>query len=304
MYNEVLKLRYLYESTGRYQNIVNYMTNQFSKVESTELRLGKDLCNFHTEEITDYYRLLCTPSLDYLVAINSQFKMYTAWCQSQNLVLDNQNHYEEIDASVMSTCINYGLARQRIVTREELMSHVSNLLNPSDIFLCIALFDGICGKACEELLALYPSDFDGKVVKLCSGRVLDASPELTQYARLSSHTYDYYTYNDNGNPKDACYDVSDSRVLKRFRNATGGIAEQNNIYRKLVRIKTITGCEAMTSGLLQESGRLYTIKSTMQQYDISLEECVKTHKEIEYRYGKIHSLQTYIKKYRHELYGD
>lgn len=297
MFNEDLKLRYLDESEGRYVGIRYYMNNQFTKIEDTEERLGKDLCNFTVTDILDYYRTLCTSSLSYLIAINSQFKMYTQWCQSQNLVYDNQNHYDELDHEVLTTCVNYGLSQLQIISRDDLLSAITMLDNPSDAFLCLALFEGICGLRCEELLHLYVNDFHDGCVDLCSGRRLPVSLKLESLAIDSATTYEYFTFNDLGNPKGACYDLSDNRVIKRFRNATTCSSEHHNLYRKLVKIKNAIGSEAISAGLLQESGRIDMIKSIMKNKNQSIEECIKNNPEIAYRYGNIHSIPMYLKQY-------
>ena len=95
MFNEEIKERYIKEKKSTTIMPKTFLEDIFKNIESYEIKLNKDACNFTTFEITEYYSLLNISSLEFLKVMNNQLALYTEWCQSSNLVKDNQNHYRE-----------------------------------------------------------------------------------------------------------------------------------------------------------------------------------------------------------------
>lgn len=298
MYNSNLKQRYFDESESRNLTLSQYKV-QFERIASEEELLNKDMCEFTTKEILDYYKKMCTSSFDFLNCINSQFKLYAAWCQTQGLLSDNQNHYDEINRELLMSCINYGLSIAKIVTREQLLQIIKEFKNPSDKFICLALYEGLFGKEFTELADLYLSDFDGNMVTLSTGRVLEVSDELIKYAAEAANTYEYIPYNINGKCDFYPCSQSDGHVVKVVitRNNFSDKVQGYTFSIKLKTLKRYYGYECISGNALKESGRIEMIQKICKDENIDPKTCLIRHPEIEYRYGKLNSRVAYIDKY-------
>lgn len=299
MYNAELKEQYLTESEYRNLTLRYSMTSRFNKIEKTEERLGKDLSNFTVNEIIDYYKSLCFTSFETINMLNSQFKIYTNYCLNRHLVVDNQNHYCEINNDIILSCVNIGLINEKIVTRKDLLHIMSQLYNPSEKFLVLALFEGICGKNMCELLDLKYEDFhDGKVY-LCTGRELEVSDELVNLAKLSSETYEYVAYNNSGKEKEYSFDKSDPNILKKLYNCSSedDIRKRQRLYNKIIRMRSYLGANCISNLALNESGRIHKVIELCAQENIPFKECLMKHKELDYIYGRVYSYSTYMLKY-------
>ena len=79
------------------------------------------------------------------------------------------------------------------VDKKTLYSWVDQLLNPSDAFIMLALFEGIKGKDFCEIVKLKMSDFNENEVTLCTGRKVIVSNKLLALAEESNST-DYYIF--------------------------------------------------------------------------------------------------------------
>ena len=137
----------------------NHIINMFKKAEQYEDSIQKDLSEWSLAEITDFYKSLCTPSVDVLYNCNSVYQRYTAWCIYEKIV-SNMNHYDEITRTFLLQCVHKLIAEERIISREELLKIISKLKNPRDSFIALACFEGIAGKDMEELRRLNIADFD------------------------------------------------------------------------------------------------------------------------------------------------
>lgn len=137
MYNEELKQRYIREKRETTIIGLNFLERQFINIAGYEEELGKDLSNFTTPEIIEYYKILGSRSLESLIVINSQYSMYTQWCLQQNLVLDSQNHYLEMNNDILLQCLNQTIIDKSIVTREEFLDLIHQLPNYRDQFIFI-----------------------------------------------------------------------------------------------------------------------------------------------------------------------
>lgn len=298
MYNENFKLRYMEENEFRNASIKTNVDLLFRKIEPSEEKLNKDLYDFNVKEILDYYKSLCTPSLESLMIMNNQYKLYTAYAIREGLVKDNQNHYQEIDNVQLSNCINLGLAQAQIVTREDLLFILNSVYvtNISDRFMCLALFEGLGGKMCEELTQLLPSNIlpEGRV-KLCTGREFNVSQQFVDWGLESAEEYEYY---GEGRGKLNYYMQDDPRCVKRFANSIS--EEPLRLYKSLVRrlnkVRESTMSQAIGVSTLQESGRLEMIRNLMEKDHLTLRQAIRD-ENVEYIYGRIPSIPRYCLRY-------
>lgn len=297
MYNEEFKTNYIKETEFRNNSASTNIDLLFRRIAPYEEKIGHDLYDFSIVEIIDYYKSLCTSSLESLMIMNNQYKLYTAYALKDGLVKDNQNHYEEIDNSVLNSCVNLGLLNAKMISREKLLSYLnsSDIENVSDKFLALALFEGICGKGCCELIDLTLDDFNGNIVTLKTGRQLEVSDKLVELAKESADTFEYYDVNYARSNKK--YYEGDDRIIKRMANSTSEdpLRLQRAIGRRLDRLIDRTMCQAfepralLDSGRIEMAGKLVNDKTTWNQA-LKDPEVVK-------KYGAISSVPRFILKY-------
>ncbi len=304
MYNEEQKLRYMRENETRNVNITKTGTIVFNRIAREEKRLGKDCCNFSMYEILSFYRSTMTTSYASLQNMNSQYSLYTAWCVENHLVKDGINHYPEIGKENILDCLDSAIARNKLVTRESLIETFrTEIVNPSDQFLLLGIYEGIQGQKLCEFYGLNMSCFDGNIVHLNTGRELELSPKLVAIAEESSVTYDKTPYNHLKGKKDKImYKADDINIIKRPYNAKD-IDSIDRFRRRLEN--AIVACSELTqikftTKSLKESGRIEMIKAFMEE-DKSKDwrETYIKHKDIlDYRYGKAsHKLADYEAAY-------
>ena len=299
-FNRDFKLKYLVENETRNMALKSNVDLLFRRIQEKEEEYGKDLYDWSVEEIIGYYKWLATPSLESLMVMNNQYKLYTAYALRNGMVKDNQNHFDEIDITTLNTCVNIGLAQKKIITRAELLDILesSDVENVSDKVIALAIFEGILGKELTELTSLEPTDINPKnnMVKLVSGRKLTISDKLKFWCFESAEEYDYY--NSLQKVANKKYISSDTRVIKRLSNSTVDSIHQRHktINRRLDHLIDVTGCNAFGVGSLRESGRLEMIRELREKKNLSLDEALKD-KDMLYRYGIISSRKRYCLKF-------
>ena len=299
MYNADIKERYISDNEFRNLNLRNFARVLFANTEKMETELNKDIYDFTISEIIDFYKSLCFTSYETLLVYTGQLRIYTNYCLNKNLVKDSQNHFNELTTELIYDCVNQGLMHDKIISRNDLINTLdSECINPSDKFLCLALFEGICGKGMSDLVNLKLSDIKENKLMLSSGTELILSDKLMEYAKESSETYEYESYIVDCK-KIYSYDIHDNRILKRMYNASEE-TEKNlsqRTHNKLRRIRDYTGMNCFTVDGLSESGRIERLIEFMHNENISFEDALKRHKELDLIYGKINSYMIYLKKY-------
>lgn len=291
--NEERKQKYIEETSNKTVGLY------FVKAKEYEEKWNKDLAEFSVREITDFYKLMCSPSVSFLNNINCQFRLYTAWCQAQNMLADNQNHYNEIDYKVLMSCVNIGLLKDKIITREKLLSLLPTLENPVDQFIPLAIFEGICGDQCVDLIALRKADVENGKCTIKNGQEVIMSFELMTYGRRAADEYTYYNSASAGKRKEFALDLSDDHVIKKVITHSGQDEEvhYSTIQKKLRKMQDVLGVAGFTVKALKESGRIHLITETMKKYDCTIEEAINRNSDIENIYGEIQSYKAYAYKY-------
>lgn len=296
-YNHEQKERYFNERETSYQKIRLIMRTFFNITKEYEEKLDKDCSNFTSTEILNMYSSCSTRSWEQLLNFNSQLKIYTAWCIKENLVCDNQNHYEEIDKNDMYQCLNLGLKDKMILTRKELEKGIMQMPNVSDQFLALAIFEGLGGPGYKDFYHLELSQFKNNIVKL-DGRELEVSTMLIERAKESAE--EYQKYNMDG-PMRTGYRLDDTSVIKDSSNAFSDSLYKNTrrIQRRLVALEDTYGKAYGYVGL-RNSGRIDMIKRLMKEDNSKdIRETYERHKaEIENRYGKLQRIFRWIEEYK------
>lgn len=298
-FNEEFKKQYLNENEYRNIHIKSNVDLLFRRIANTEKLLNKDLYDFSVEEILGFYKYLSTSSLESLMVMNNQYKLYTAYALNRGLIKDNQNHYAEIDNETLKSCLHAGLAKAKMITRSELLDILDSgdVENVSDKVIALAIFEGICGKELTELTHMEPTDInqDTNIISLYGGRKLKISDKLKEWCLESANEYNYY--NSINKMSNKSYQKTDSRVIKRLSNSTidNDLQRHKTMNRRLDHLIDITGCNAFGVGSLRESGRLEMIRDLVEAGS-TLHDALRNDDMI-YRYGKITSIKRYCLKY-------
>lgn len=269
MYNSDRKQRFMAERNEEVILPKGYLERWFKKISKFEFEINKDVCDFTFYEIVNMYKTFSLNSVEVLRVLNSQLSIYSQWCINNNLVRDSQNHFVEIKKEIFEKCINILAIKNKLFTREQVLEWARELKNPSDSFLFLALFEGIRGKLNCELVNLKISDFhDGKVT-LCTGREIEVSNDLYNFALEANETTQYY-----GVSNDITYKLlPDDLIFKNYPNvkddASDAVCASKRIANKLSRNAKYLGLETMlTANILRESGKIYFIKKRCNELGI------------------------------------
>lgn len=300
MYNEKQKLEYINASKEFNVQLTKWMSNVFRDTEAMEVSLQKDVAEWTSAEIIDYFKLISVPSLRSILQRHSQLRAYARWCGEHFLLKDNQNHYDEVDADILQLCVNNVMTDESILTKGKMKELIKDLLNVRDQCLIYALFEGIMGTKLSELASLNVNQIEGNKLHLAE-RTIEVSDEFLELMRESSETYSYYTYGSKCMQKP--FKENDDRVFKMTNTAqeikTTDETERKRLYSNLIRIKDYVGNPAITIQSLHESGRIHMIKQLMAKSPgLSAREVINANKDsIENKYGNMYGNTNYLRAY-------
>lgn len=305
MYNKDIKESYIIEKENVTCVPERELERCFERTYPYEERLNKDVCNFTFYEIVDMYKTWNVKSYERLLNLNSYLSQYTDWCLQKTLVPDSQNHFSEMTKDIYLSCINKTYNDKRIVTREQVLWWAKSMPNPSDGFIFLALFEGIKGHQYEELTKLQISDFHDGNVTLCTGRTINVSDELYNFALISSQTFEYnsvngqkvFRFSENENP---------NLIVKNYHNT---ISKTNETAGARLRRRIERNCDLLEIGQymngqsLYDSGKIHFIKQESERLGITAKDYLYKHiEEIENQFGqKIHRATVFYDKYKKYL---
>ena len=308
MYNEEFKKAYIQTvvKTGINKTIEAAATQFFKQAEPVEEALQKDLSNFNITEILGLLKHFCTPSMETLMMGVSNFRRYTYYCIEQNMVNDGINHYEEVTNEMYLECINKSLSEDKIISREDLLKQVHLLENPVEKFVLFAVFEGLGGTGCMDLVDIQLSQFKGNKVTLRSGRELTVPEELIDIAKESADEYFYYPPNASSEKYERVKFKDEPGSIKNLYNVKDDSSDRRkafNIVNKLRRISERAETKAFLNGHLVESGRIDLIKRVMkeQKEDDPRKAMRSCRDEMKIRYGEIQAVGRWLMKYEKYL---
>ena len=299
MYNERVKERYL--SLDAIDANEYHVPILFKKTEPYEERLGKDLCNFTSAEIENFYKTEDYTSLNSMTVDNSAFVKYTNWCMSEFLVVDSQNHFLEFPKARLATYLNLNKIDKSILSKEQLDQWVKELQNPSDAFVVAAIFYGITGPNFSELWSLTDEDIDLKASKIrIKGKGWLEYPKSLCFLAIRSAEEKEYTQTTVRGERVVKL-VDSNAVIKEMPNVKEDVDDfrkGRRIYHKLLRVlKYYDVADIMTARTISESGILYQMQLTGNLDFSNKEESEK----LDLYYGEINR-PTFLQKYG-ELLG-
>jgi hypothetical protein len=301
MYNEELKKKYIEMESFRNTNLTYFMTKNFERSAEYEEYLGKDICCFTVKEILEYYKRLYSSSIETLLITNSQFGLYTRFARKQGAVADGQNHFDEIDNELLATCVDKTLFEKRVYTREQLADITKVMINPCEVFIVYALFEGITGKMLTDTANVTKDSFVGNVVHLSKGRELTVSDELLKAMEESAEEKVYYSICSG---KEIKLKEGDDKIVKEMNNTVtkNELMDYRRVQNRLLMASKGYGLPQLSARMLTASGEIDMIRKFMKQDSCDADTAIRSHrKEIEYRYGRISSIPRFILKYKEFL---
>lgn len=266
MYNQEIKEEFIDLQTDSYKRKLRASFKRIGEIEDQE---NSDLAYFSRDVINKMYEqfdytLTTTKTLNRLLAEYSDFYFKKMKIECFN------NQYKELTVGTMHLATVKTLKKQ-MITHQEILSLVDDILNPCDKFLMYALYNGIAGtpKQCElcfldkndlkerNVISLPAVDKDGNIIK--SARMIQADDLLYSLAEESADTYVYKSV------------VSDSYDRKLYTNRiikpASDEAKESNLSSCNARIRKrfLTLCERysiedLSAGDIKWSGIIYNMK--------------------------------------------
>ena len=305
MYNEERKRHYINIKEDAVTLPYRSLELLFEKTEPFEEKNGRDVCEWTTQEIMEYYKYRDAYSLSSLVVCNSNLTQYTNWCLTETLVPDGQNHYQEIRPDMLESCVNKEFLSKLIISREDIVRIIDELSNYTDRYMMLAFFEGICGIRYSEMVNAIIDDIDGDVISLCSGRVIPISDKLKEIAEFAAAEESYQTYGPSGkcikysdlNPSGAIF-----KVVKKNHPIADDSSMVQIVCRRFVKAVDYLGLpKRMTIKNMILSGKINFIKEIIEREGKSIEEVIVDNRdEINARYNidQIKSSAVFLRKYR------
>lgn len=293
MFNEKVKQEYIDIMKENGKTVEDSLIKKFNKIASYEEKLGKDLYDFSVSEILTYYKSLFSNSLTTLNAVNSYYSRYAAWCLSNGLINDDQNHFAEITTGMLETCLNNSRMQDSILSREEILDLIDELQNPSDQFMILASFEGL---TLEDMYYLRKEDIKSDSFVLHSGREFKVSSKLIALAEDAINEYNRYDLEGNID-KIHAYDPGDLGPIKR---RVGTVNTDINSFGRstLTRFRYIQekyGYDISRASIC-EAGRIDYIINLKGNESI-LVEITDKKQLIEDRYGRFYSIKRWLNQY-------
>lgn len=302
MYNEDIKKRYCKIKLETAMLSENFLTNIFRRSEPFEKDLGKDICNFTTQEIENMYRTMNFVSIYTLTTANSGYSGYTAWCLGQGMVNDSQNHFAEFDRARLYTLLNKAVNNMRIIPRDKVLEYCHQMPNAMDSFVMLGLFEGIRGKEFCEFLHMHGSDIDvdKNEINVYGRGVLPYSHELCVFGKEASEAEYYYSVTGSGDYS-VRFETSDL-VCKNYPNVNPNVSDNQKgrrIYNKLLRGFSYLGIKDwMNANALVDSGIVYMIKTESDRYGMPWRDYLSEHiGDVRKRFNRKFEKATLVQKY-------
>ena len=284
MYNEERKRRYIEIRESNVTLPFRALERMFDQTEQFEEKNGKDVCEWTTTEILDYYKYLDQYSLSSLVVINSNLNLYTNWCLTETLVPDGQNHFLEIRPNMLNSCVNKEYLNSLIITREDLIANIDTLPNYVDRYMLLAFYEGICGFMYKEMTNLRTGDIVGNDANLCSGRVVQITDKLKEVIDYASKETQYQTYGRTGRVIKMSDEEPSDIIFKMTSKVKGGNRDDELIVqivnRRFDATKKYLGLpNKVTAKTITLSGKLDFIRRLMKMTDLPFEEAVTKYRD-------------------------
>lgn len=275
-YNQERKDKYLEDNPINQRSALKRI---FLASYEQEKHLGKDLCDFNREELLKLYSYINASSVSVLYNLHCLIKRYMNDVDPKNI----QKHYDETEGITREFLLRYcnKVARKyRILTRQEVIDIIENpvFMNTMDQFVFLALFEGIKGHTCCEILNLRPQDVKIEngiyTAHLCTGRTVDISGKLYN---LIMNTIESDTYVTIRKGTQMEYPLEKTGFI--FRRAESipvdGEVKNKSVQTRMRRLLASIGLDKQVSvKSIYDSGMIDYAKRIAEENKISLTECI------------------------------
>ena len=298
MYNEDRKERFLQYKLNTSVNNIKPIEVKIKRAAKFEHMYKKDLCDFNFEEIIEMYKLLGFTSVEAIVIMNNVLSHYTNWCLSENLVQNGQNIYETITVDMLSRLLNRALLNYQVVERDTILTWAETFTNPRDKFILLSFFEyGKSKKNFEDTVNARYQDIneENHTMKLYSGRTVNVSDALIQFARLSNNTLETQL------PYKRMTLVEDGTIIKHSsRLSNDPVRLARGLYNNFITSLSSIGVQHVSIDKISVSGQIDLINRKAKKYSVSGKELVYSEKyrsEIEAQFDISIQPGFFIKKY-------
>ena len=290
--NNEFKQKYIKEMSTISEN---FTRNIFNKSDDLEKYYNKDVCNFTLSEIKNLLLTLNSTSTEYLRVVTSVLRKYTEFMMINNMSIDNLNHYDLVDTNVLMRCVNKQVVENKYISREQLLSYINNLPNPSDAWCMLAIYEGIKGDNFSNVtLSKGIFDYDNETIKLYDGSVFKPSRELFNIAVDSYETYEYEGLRNLGSNN---MRLMGDEIFKVRDNVMFDYDDKKKSYNRLLArirlIKNYLDVSVISIPRIQISGMVYQFKCIMERENKTYDELFDTPEFLEIR--KKFGYEKYVK---------
>lgn len=302
MYNSEIKERFLREKALESYESSRSAEVQFRKTAEVEFRLNKDLSNWTLYEIIDFYKLSNFTSYYTIRNVHSIFSMYTQFCLSNNLVLDNQNHFLELNDEMLLLYLNKSVLEQKILDTETVYELINQLPNPRDQFIVLAHYEFGKSKDNVEIANARPEDVDGNTLRLPT-RVVQISDKMKYVIEDCVNEKIYYSVSKEGKIRVRLDD--NGCIVKNYPNqkSSSDFQRGRNIYKAFKRAFDYLGKSWIRPNDLVESGKINMIKKRSMELEMTPKDYLYSEhrKEVEEQYNCEIVVGSFLRKYKDYL---
>lgn len=297
------KKRYLDACITEYSpDYTSNLRSLFNKTEPVEQMFGKDISEFSTREISDFYALSGFSNEYVYSNTNSRLSAYCEWCCKQLLVTDGLNHFREFTMKDFSNYVNQRLEKNKYLSKEEFYKLVDELANPRDQFLLLCLFEIGKSPHFDDIFKMELKDIDQEkgTVALKSGRTVKISKKLINKAIEADECLSYFlVVSQRTRPL-----VPSEYIFKKAPNAndnSNDASQSNKLVTKILRTMASNYgiYNAINATSIAVSGQIAMITRRAEELGIAKDEYVKTHfDELQAQYYMSpNSATMYLRKY-------
>lgn len=294
VYNKELKDRFL-KDINISQYPPRWWERVFEKVYPFEKQKNKDLCEFTTPEIIEFYKFLDVASLESLIVYNVNLVKYGQWAMNNNLLSDNQNHFSELDNDVLFSCVNANKLENSVFNLEEFKDIIYSIKNDQDKFVFFCLFEGIKGKNYEDIINMKLSDIDmkNKTVKLHSGRTVSVS---TDFITIAINANDQKIYENYGEKNIQRNLVPSDKIYKEKSNSNG-VDTPRTVYNTIVRnFKELGRADFTSNKMIRNSGLIYYLNRRSDELQIPVKDLLYSPEKVKDIFEKYNfNIQTRVR---------
>lgn len=274
----------------------------FRKSNIFEEKYGKDLYNFTTPEIMEFYKFIDCSTLETLMVCNINLIHYGDWALMNNRSIDGQNHFTEIDMELLQSCLNQVGVQNSIITQDDLERIMRELNNALDKYIFYAVWEGIKGREYNEIINLKMSDINPRTneATLCTGRTIKVSDRFIAIAAEADAQIIYNNYSDSHFIERP---LIPSATIYKEKSNSRGIDKPRTVYMTLYRnIKNIGLSNYLTLNSLYQSGLIHYLNKAATANNITVEELLNNavlRKEVVEKYNfNVNIKKRFLIKYK------